>query len=44
VDERGPTRVLILASDVDSCFCAGADLKERAGFSADEYVPIHLKI
>jgi methylglutaconyl-CoA hydratase len=38
VDERGPTRVLILSSDVDSCFCAGADLKERAGFSADEYV------
>ncbi len=30
--------MLILASDVDSCFCAGADLKERAGFSADEYV------
>ncbi len=38
VDERGPTRVLILASDVDSSFCAGADLKERAGFTADEYV------
>ncbi|KAG0647428.1 Enoyl-Hydratase domain-containing [Hyphodiscus hymeniophilus] len=35
-DERGPTRALILASEVDSCFCAGADLKERAGFSADE--------
>ena len=38
VDERGPTRALILASDVDSCFCAGADLKERAGFTAEEYV------
>ncbi|KAI9822371.1 MAG: hypothetical protein M1827_000090 [Pycnora praestabilis] len=32
----GPTRVLILASEVDSCFCAGADLKERAGFSTKE--------
>lgn len=38
VDERGPTRALILASEVDSCFCAGADLKERAGFTAEEYV------
>ncbi|KAI9743253.1 MAG: hypothetical protein M1818_003099 [Claussenomyces sp. TS43310] len=35
-DRRGPTRALIVASDVDSCFCAGADLKERAGFSRDE--------
>ena len=59
-DERGPTRALILASEVssparkvrmmlmrldlqvDSCFCAGADLKERAGFSAEEhgFIPI----
>ena len=37
VDERGPTRALILASEVDSCFCAGADLKERAAFTAEEY-------
>ncbi|RDL32565.1 ClpP [Venustampulla echinocandica] len=36
VDQKGPTRVLILASEVDSCFCAGADLKERSGFTADE--------
>lgn len=36
VDHRGPTRALILASEVPSCFCAGADLKERAGFSEDE--------
>ncbi|TAQ89838.1 hypothetical protein B7494_g1828 [Chlorociboria aeruginascens] len=36
VDEKGPTRVLILASEVDSSFCAGADLKERAGFTLDE--------
>jgi methylglutaconyl-CoA hydratase len=35
-DKRGPTRALILASEVDSCFCAGADLKERAGFTAEE--------
>ncbi len=33
---KGATRVLILASDVDSAFCAGADLKERAGFSKQE--------
>ena len=33
---KGATRVLILASDVDSSFCAGADLKERAGFSKQE--------
>ncbi|KAI6715345.1 hypothetical protein JHW43_002087 [Diplocarpon mali] len=36
VDHQGPTRALVLASDVDSSFCAGADLKERAGFSAGE--------
>ncbi len=36
VDQRAPTRALILASEVDSCFCAGADLKERAGFSPEE--------
>lgn len=38
VDETAPTRALILASEVDSCFCAGADLKERAGFTPEEYV------
>lgn len=31
-----PTRALIIASALDSVFCAGADLKERRGFSADE--------
>lgn len=31
------TRVLILASEVDECFCSGADLKERAGMSLQEY-------
>jgi methylglutaconyl-CoA hydratase len=38
MDQKGPTRALILASEVDSCFCAGADLKERAGFTSEEYV------
>lgn len=37
-DNKGPTRALILASAVDSCFCAGADLKERKGFTQEEYV------
>lgn len=36
-DNRGPTRAVILASEVDSCFCAGADLKERKGFTEEEY-------
>lgn len=26
----GPTRALVVASNVDAAFCAGADLKERA--------------
>ncbi|KAH7393938.1 ClpP/crotonase-like domain-containing protein [Phaeosphaeria sp. MPI-PUGE-AT-0046c] len=34
--ETGPTRALILASDVDSSFCAGADLKERATFTQED--------
>jgi len=32
----GPTRALIVSSNVDSAFCAGADLKERAGFTKEE--------
>ncbi|KAM0262441.1 hypothetical protein ACHAQJ_001694 [Trichoderma viride] len=36
VDEKGPTRALILASAVDTCFCSGADLKERRGFTQEE--------
>ncbi|KAI9814942.1 MAG: hypothetical protein M1832_005581 [Thelocarpon impressellum] len=35
--ESGATRAMILGSEVDACFCAGADLKERAGFSQQEY-------
>ncbi|QUC23142.1 uncharacterized protein UV8b_07383 [Ustilaginoidea virens] len=34
--ELGPTRALVLASAVDACFCAGADLKERRGFTQQE--------
>lgn len=32
----GPTRALVLASAVDKCFCAGADLKERKTFTQKE--------
>ncbi|KAH8724635.1 ClpP/crotonase-like domain-containing protein [Phaeosphaeriaceae sp. PMI808] len=32
----GPTRALIIASEVDSSFCAGADLKERATFTQND--------
>lgn len=31
-----PTRALVVASAVDSCFCAGADLKERLSFTREE--------
>lgn len=34
--QNEPTRALVLASAVDSCFCAGADLKERRGFTPEE--------
>ncbi|KAG5949043.1 hypothetical protein E4U60_007643 [Claviceps pazoutovae] len=34
--DLGPTRALVLASAVDACFCAGADLKERRGFTPKE--------
>lgn len=37
-NEVGPTRALILASAVDASFCAGADLKERKGFTQEESV------
>ncbi|GAP85109.1 putative enoyl- hydratase isomerase [Rosellinia necatrix] len=36
VDVKGPTRALVLASAVDASFCAGADLKERRGFTQEE--------
>jgi methylglutaconyl-CoA hydratase len=38
--EMGATRALILSSEVDSSFCAGADLKERAGFTPEEYTAL----
>jgi len=41
-DQKGPTRALVLASAVDASFCAGADLKERRGFSPEESVPRRL--
>ncbi|CAK7267166.1 hypothetical protein SEPCBS119000_002402 [Sporothrix epigloea] len=34
-NELGPTRALVLASALDTCFCAGADLKERRTFTPD---------
>ncbi|KAH8692639.1 putative mitochondrial methylglutaconyl-CoA hydratase [Talaromyces proteolyticus] len=33
---NGPTRALVIASNVDSAFCAGADLKERKGMTKEE--------
>ena len=35
---KGGTRVLILASEIDEVFCAGADLRERKAMSIEEYV------
>jgi methylglutaconyl-CoA hydratase len=34
--DNSAVRALILTSNVDGCFCAGADLKERISFSFDE--------
>lgn len=34
--ESGGTRALVLASESDASFCAGADLKERATFTPEE--------
>lgn len=33
---NGPTRALVVASNVDAAFCAGADLKERAKMTPAE--------
>lgn len=35
-DIKGPTRALIIASSVDSCFSAGADLKELITLNAQQ--------
>lgn len=42
----GPTRALVIGSNVDAAFCAGADLKERAKMTKEEYVdlPGHLLV
>ncbi|MCJ1360115.1 MAG: hypothetical protein MMC33_010118 [Icmadophila ericetorum] len=34
--EKGDTRAVVLASEVDEAFCAGADLKERREMSMEE--------
>lgn len=34
---KSSTRALILTSESDASFCAGADLKERLTFTEDEY-------
>ncbi|KAI1636080.1 ClpP/crotonase [Biscogniauxia mediterranea] len=36
VAQSNPTRALILASSSDTSFCAGADLRERRGFTPEE--------
>lgn len=41
---NGPTRALVLASNADSAFCAGADLKERKGMSKEEYVVLSVSL
>lgn len=33
---NGPTRALVIASNTDSAFCAGADLKERKDMTKEE--------
>lgn len=33
---KGSTRALVLASETDQAFCAGADLKERAGMAPEQ--------
>lgn len=35
---RARARALIFTSNIDTCFCAGADLKERATFTHEQYV------
>lgn len=35
-DIKGPTRALIISSAIDTCFSAGADLKELRGFTPEQ--------
>lgn len=37
---KSSTRALILASESDDAFCAGADLKERLTFTEEEYATV----
>lgn len=39
VPKDATTRAIIIASEVDGVFCAGADLKERKNMTEAEYVP-----
>ncbi|KAJ5584454.1 uncharacterized protein N7459_004254 [Penicillium hispanicum] len=41
---NGPTRALVVASNVDAAFCAGADLKERATMTHAETEDFLLKL
>ncbi|KAG0155143.1 hypothetical protein PDIDSM_716 [Penicillium digitatum] len=41
---NGPTRALVIASNADAAFCAGADLKERANMSMAETEDFLLKL
>ncbi|KAJ5228285.1 hypothetical protein N7489_008993 [Penicillium chrysogenum] len=41
---NGPTRALVIASNADAAFCAGADLKERANMSQAETEDFLLKL
>ncbi|KAF4769568.1 hypothetical protein HAV15_011426 [Penicillium sp. str.  len=41
---NGPTRALVVASNADAAFCAGADLKERANMSMAETEDFLLKL
>ncbi|KAJ5155541.1 Methylglutaconyl-CoA hydratase [Penicillium capsulatum] len=41
---NGPTRALVVASNVDAAFCAGADLKERAKMTHAETEDFLLKL
>ncbi|PSR81072.1 ClpP/crotonase-like domain-containing protein [Coniella lustricola] len=43
-DIKGPTRALIIASSVESCFCAGADLKELARLTDEQMTNYFLAV
>lgn len=43
-ESPGETRVLIIRSEAEKAFCAGANLKERAAMTVNEYVKSGLKL